>query len=777
MTRLSSATAFRRREFLKAGGALIIGFNASPRARAQQTDAGPGDVARGPAQPDPDQIDTWIAIHGDNTATVFIGHVDLGQGIATSMLQIAAEELDLDMGQMKTVRLETGKGPNTGNTGASSGISRGGPRIRLAAAEARQALLRMASTRLGAPVDRLTVTRGVVSVAGNAAKSVTYGQLIGDRRFEVPYTGKAPIKDYRTHKIVGTNVPRMDIPDKARGNYVYMQHVRLPGMLHGRLVRPRGQGSYADGARVMNVDASSIRDIPGARVIRRGDFVGVVAQKEWDAVRAARQLKVTWDLPAALPATPAELFERMRAAKTIDRVVLDRGDVAGALAGAAHVASGRYDSPYQAHAPFAPSCAVADVKPGSALVMCSSQGVYNARGPIANVLQLPIEKVTVQYYQGAGSFGHSCFNDAGQAAAVLSQETGAPVRVQFMRWDEHGWDFYQPAHSADVKIAMDASGKLVAYEYHGWHHTWSQTETTAQLAAGHPATEGDGPRAQALTHFNVGDMYAIPNWRIVNHRVPGLKGYLKGGNLRSPLDVAISFGAEQVIDELAYAANMDPYLFRRQNINGERWLSVLDAVAKAANWKPRKAAGNLSNARIVTGRGIGLGTHLSSYGAAVAEIEVDRQTGVIVAKRMYGALEAGQAVNPGIIESQITGMMVQAASRVLKEEVKFSATNVTSVDWVSYPMLRFAESPEVTAVVVKRQDQPSTGAGEEALASGAAAIANAFFDATGVRLRDHPMTPERVLAALNSNRAQRNAAAVFAENNEAAAASCALKKA
>jgi CO/xanthine dehydrogenase Mo-binding subunit len=384
-----------------------------------------------------------------------------------------------------------------------------------------------------------------------------------------------------------------------------MQHVRVPGMLHGRVVRPRGQGSYADGARVMNVDAASIRDVPGARVIRRGDFVGVVAAKEWDAVRAARQLRVTWDLPTALPATPAELFEKMRSARTIDRLVLDRGDVSAAFARAAHVASGRFDSPYQAHAPFAPSCAIADVKADSAVVMCSSQGVYGARAPIAAVLKMPQEKVTVQYYQGAGSFGHACFNDAAQAAAVMSQETGVPVRVQFMRWDEHGWDFYQPAHSADVKIAIDANGKLLAYEYHGWHHTWSQTETTAQLAAGHAAAEGDGPRAQALTPFNTGDMYAIPNWRIVNHRVPGLKGYLKGGNLRSPLDVAISFGAEQVMDDLAHTAGMDPYQFRRQNIGDDRWLAVLDAVAKAANWTPRKAAANLSSARVVTGRGIG----------------------------------------------------------------------------------------------------------------------------------------------------------------------------
>jgi nicotinate dehydrogenase subunit B len=748
MTPASTGTALPRRDFLKAGGALLIGFTVSPKARAQQPELLPGELAAGPAQPDPGRLDTWIAVHADNTATVFFGYVDMGQGITTSILQIAAEELDLGLDQVKTVRLETGGGPNQGNTGASSGINRGGPRIRLASAEARQALLRMASARLGAPVDRLTVERGVVSVAGNPAQSVTYGHLIGDRRFDVAYTGNAPVKDYRTHKLVGSSVPRIDMPDKAAGSFVFMQHVRVPGMLHGRIVRPRGQGSYADGARVVDIDASSIRGIPDARVIRRGDFVGVVAPQEWNAVRAAAQLRVTWDLPAALPATPAELFERMRAAKTIDRKVLDRGDVTAAFSRASHIASERFDSPYQAHAPFAPSCAIADVKADSALVMCSSQGVYGARPAIAALLGMPQEKVAIQFYQGAGSFGHACFNDAAQAAAVMSQEAGAPVRVQFMRWDEHGWDFYQPPHTADVKVAMDSNGKILAYEYHGWHHTWSFTETTAQLAAGQPVAEGDGPRAQALTPFNVGDMYAIPNWRIVNHRVPGMKGYLKGGNLRSPLDVAISFGAEQVIDDLAYAANLDPYLFRRQNIGDERWLAVLDAAAKAANWTPRKAAANLSSARVVTGRGIGLGTHLSSYGAAVAEIEVDKQTGVIVAKRMYGALEAGQAVNPGIIESQISGMMVQAASRVLKEEVKFSTTNVSSVDWVSYPMLRFGEAPEVTAIVVKRQDQRSTGAGEEALASGAAAIANAFFDATGVRLREHPMTPARVLAAL-----------------------------
>jgi nicotinate dehydrogenase subunit B len=746
MTGMSSS-GFPRRQFLKAGGALVIGFTIAPPSLAQN----PGQVTGAPggdAQPDPDQLDTWIAIHADNSATVFIGHHELGQGISTTLLQIAAEELDLEMAQVKSAPLETGRTPNQGLTAASAGIARGGVRIRLAAADARQALVQMASTRLGVPVDRLTVTGGVVSVVGNPTQSVTYGQLLGDRRFEVPFTGRAPIKNYRTHRIVGTSVPRRDLPAKASGKYTYLQHLRVPGMLHGRVVRPRGQGSYFHGARVVSLDADSIRDIPGARVIRRGDFVGVVAPDEWAAVRAAQRLRVTWDMPAVLPPTPEAMHERMRAAQTIDRTVLDRGDCVAAFGRAAHVASGRYDSPYQMHGPFAPNCALADVKADSALVVTSRQSIYLARERVATVIGLPLAQVTVRFYESSPSFGRGCQEDVAQAAAVMSQEAGAPVRLQLMRWDEHGWDHYQQAHTADVKIACDAAGKIIAYEYHGWQHTFTASDTTEMLTGVRQPGEGDGVRAQAPTPFNVGDQYAIPNWRIVNHRVPGMRGYFKAAPLRSPLDIALSFSGEQVMDELAYIANLDPYLFRRQNINGERWLGVLEAVARASNWMPRRAASERSTGRICRGRGVALGTHLSSYGAAVAEIEVDTQTGLVVAKRMYGAIDPGQVINPGIVEHQIESQMCHAASRMLKEEVTFSTTNVTSLDWQSYPVLRFGEAPEVTAVVVKRQDVPSSGAGEEALAAGAAAIANAFFDATGVRMHAHPLTPARVLAAL-----------------------------
>ncbi len=728
-----------RRDFLKAGGALVIGFPLRNVLLAQEPARG---TVAGP--PDPKQVDTWLAIHADNTTTVYIGFAELGQGNSTALLQVAAEELDLDMSQLKTVRLDTNVTPNQGGTYSSASIQRGGPQVRTAAAEARQALLQLASKKLEAPVDRLTVVKGVVS-AGN--KSVSYGELVGDRPFHLAFTGTAPVKKPADYKIVATAVPRNDLPDKVSGRYVYMQHVRVPGMLHGRVVRPRGQGAYGAGAKVMSLDESSIRNIGGARVLRKGDFVGVVAENEWDAVRAARQLKITWDSSPSLSGSDA-MYDAMRAAKTDDRTVLERGNAADAIGAAPHKVAYNCRAPYQAHAPFGPNCALAEVKPDSALVMCSTQDVYGTRGTLARVLGLAVPKIRVQYYEGSGTYGHSCYDDAAQAAALLSQLAGKPVRLQFMRWDEHGWDNYGPSHVGEVRAAASADGKLVGYEYEGWQHHWSNVETSEQLALGKPAEEWQPNPAMQVNPRCCGGMYDIPNVRLVNHHVPGM-GFLKGAWLRSPLDLSFSFTSEQAIDQLAFLLKLDPYEFRQRNIKDARWLGVLDAAAKAAQWTPRQAASNVQRAGIVTGRGIGMGTHLASYGAAVADIEVNRETGKVVAKHLYGAVDAGLVVNPGNVESQISGQLVQTASRMFHEEVTFSKTNVTSLDWASYPILRFEECPQVTPVVVQRLNEPSSGAGEEVMAACAGAIANAFFDATGVRMAEFPLTPKRVLAALN----------------------------
>ncbi len=335
-------------------------------------------------------------------------------------------------------------------------------------------------------------------------------------------------------------------------------------MLHGRVGRPRGQGSYLHGAKVVSVDDMSIRDIPGARIVRRRDFLGVVAPDEWSAIKAAQQLRVIWDMPAILPSSSEAMHDQMRGARTIDRIVLDRGDCTSAFERAAHVASGRYDSPYQLHGPMSPNLAIADVKADSAEIWTSRQSVYLCRDRVAVVLGLPLSQITVRYLESSPSFGRGTHEDCAQAAAVMSREVGAPVRLQLMRWDEHGWDHYQQAHTADVKVACDASGKIVAYEYHGWQHTFTSSDTTEMLVGVREPGEGDGLRAQAPTPFNVGDQYTLPNWRIVNHRVPGMRGYFKAAPLRSPMDIALSFGGEQTIDHAAYLASVDPYEFRRK---------------------------------------------------------------------------------------------------------------------------------------------------------------------------------------------------------------------
>lgn len=727
-----------RRSLLKAGGALVISFPFVPGASAQTREPQPGPPAA-------DQIDSWIAIHSDNTATVYIGFAELGQGCSTALLQVAAEELDLDMSQIKTVGLDTHVTPNQGGTFSSQAIRRGGPQVQRAAAEARQVLLTLAAEQLQIPVGSLRVQGGIVSGRGDDNVFTTYGELIGDRTFNIAFTGSAPLKDPSTYRFVSKPLPRNDIPLKAKGTYQYMQHQRLPGMLHGRIVRPRGQGAYKDGVQIEAVDESSIAGITGARVLRQGNFLGVVAEREWDAVRAAQQLQVSWNQPASLPGN-AELFTSMEQSPPDDRVAREEGDLA-AISGAAATTEFTGYGPYQAHVPFAPNCALADVKSDSALVLCSTQDVYGTRTKIAALLGLTEQQVRVQYHEGAGTFGHSCWDDAAQAAAVMSQLAGAPVRVQFMRWDEHGWDTYGPAHLGKVKASADANGNLLTYEYEGWQHHWALIDTTEQTAKGTPAAEWPAFPAQQINPLVLGGQYKIPNIKLLNHHVPGVD-YLKGAWLRSPLDLSMTFVSEQAIDDLAFQLGRDPYEFRLQNILDDRWQGVLQGAAQAANWQARPAAQNLSNAETVTGRGIGLGTHLASWGGAVAEVEVNKKTGVIRILHLYGAIDAGLVVNPSNVENQIIGQMMQTASRMLHEEVTFNTTNVTSLDWATYPILRFNDAPKVTPVIVQHLDQAPLGAGEEVMAAAAAAIANAFFDATGKRMNQFPLTPERVLAAL-----------------------------
>jgi len=792
---VDSAPVVDRREFLKISGAVVVGIGVGNIAAGQAQGGLQRGLVSGP--PDPAAIDSYLAVHANNTASIYLGYVDLGQGGPTALCQVAADELDLDFTQVSIVRNDTFMSTN-GFTAASRTAGIGGVETRVAAAEARRVLLGLASERLNAPVQELTVAKGVVSVKIAPQRSVTYGELLGDkpfnRKFEpvrfnqlgeaMPRTGAdiAPLKPSSEYRIVGTRVPRPDMLDKVRGTYEYMQHVRVPGMLHGRVVWPQGQVAGAvSPPKVVGIDESSIKDIPGVRIVRRQNFVGVVAEREWDAVRASRQLKVTWEaFPAVLPGHEG-IHDSFRQATTRDIVVFNSGDANAAFnQPGLRVASATYRGPYEAHGTMAPNCALADIKADSATVMSSSQSLFQIRDTVAQLTGVPADKVRVQYYPGSNTYGLSCYTDVAEAAAIMSKEIGKPVRVQLSRQDEFGWDNYGPAHLADMRGAVDANGKLVAFEYQAWGYDGNGVGTASRLlalgvpqgggrgsAGGAAAGPGGGASGVAQGGNLVGglyqirisqnDMYDVPSRRLIEHRLDG-RGYLKLGPLRAPLDPPYFFAQEGMIDELAHLAKLDPWEFRKRNISNPRWLGVLEAAANAAKWTPRVAASNVSSARVVTGRGIAVGTHhlhpnqgdRVTFAAAVVEVEVNKDKGRVIAKHVYGAMDCGLAINPGIVESQIVGMSVHGTSLALKEELQFSQTNVTSLDWNSYQTLRCGEAPDVTPIVVQRLNEKSTGAGEEVLPAVVGAIGNAFFDATGVRLRQFPLTPRRVLAALKS---------------------------
>jgi nicotinate dehydrogenase subunit B len=748
-----------RRAFLTGGGALVVSFSVAGRARAADSPFASN------GSPDLGLVDSYIAIRADNTAQIKTGRVELGQGTTTGLLLLVAEELDMEIGQLVFVGHDTNVTPNTGGTFGSSSIALAGPVLRSAAATARQALVGLASARLGVAIESLTVSMGVVSGGG---KSVTYGELIGEKLFNVAMAapgvgpGVAPAKPVGSYRLVGlARVPRVDIPAKVLGTYTYVHNVRVPGMLHGRVVRPRGQGAYGAGTAngILAIDERSIAHLPGARVVRRGGFLGVVAPREYDAIQAAAQLKVTYADPPAISGS-GDLWQSMRAfdaaGRAPARLQLDTGDVDAAIASAAHAVSASYSFHYQGHVPIGPTCAVADVTPNGAVVLANTQDAYRMRTALQQVLGLPLNQIRVQYWEGASAFGNGPSRfDTGPAAAVMSQLAGAPVRLQLMRWDEHGWDNYSPAVLVDMRGAVDAQGKLTAIEYTGFaipEMTMAYGPTAQQVGLPFPRV----PIGAASTANN-GTQYDLPNRRVIGKSLPLVDTYFKTSALRGPLCPQTCFASEQLVDELAHAAGIDPFEFRLRNVSTAQandgtgqWRDALVAVARLANWRPRVAASRLSDAEVVSGRGIALGGFVGSQAAVVAEIEVNKRTGKILAKHMYTAQVAGLTVYLDGIENQLEGNLIMGTSRALHEEVAFNTRRATSIDWVTYPILRFKDSPKVSRTIVQRADLAPTGSGEPPQAAIPAAIANAFFDATGVRIRTAPLTPGRVRAVLKA---------------------------
>jgi CO/xanthine dehydrogenase Mo-binding subunit len=784
MTGLLQEKEFSRKSFLKGGGALIVGFSLAGAGLAGNASASGGDLSPYGSNPiDHNQIDSWIVINADNTASVKSGAIFQGTGSPNGILMIAADELDMDFDQMSFVTADTSVTPETGKKAASNTINGGaGLSTRAVAASARQVLLGLASTQLGVPAAQLSVSKGVVSGGG---KSVTYGDLLGGKLFNVTLPasyklqdsgnfpsfnggllpGQAPAKSASQYKVVGTSPPRIDIPAIVAGTATYIHNVRVPGMLHGRVVLPRGQSVLGFGAPIVSIDEGSIKHLPNVRIVRKGDFLGVVAPKEYDAIQAAAQLKVKWaDPPAALPGGGDELAQ-MRALDAAGKTVVsnvdlghaasNNGDVDSALAGAAHTVSGEYGWPTNVHGPIGPNCAVADVTPQGARVFAGTQGVYEAQGSVAEALGLPLSKVRVTAFPISGAYGAARHNEAAQAAALLSQLAGAPVRMQFMRWDEHGWDNYGPGTVMDVRAGIDGKGNIVAIDYshiYPQYLTDTDSHTPMELA-------GIAPLSSSVSgNWWPGSMYNAPNNRYTLKSIPLVGNWVKSSWMRAGASPHATFALEQVVDDLARTVQMDPVAFRLQNVTQrasdqpEVLLAVMSAVTQAAGWQPKVSGSSLSDANIVTGRGVAWSNAdgRRGAGAAIADVTVNKKTGKITVNHVYQAYNAGLMIYPGDVANQQIGGITQVLSRLLVEQLRYTKTKVASLDWVSYPILRFKDAPKVTPIVVQLSNLPPSGVGEPVTAVAPAAVANAFFDATGVRIRQAPMTPANVRATLKA---------------------------
>ncbi len=748
---------FSRSSFLKGGGALVVGFSLAGAGLAGKASGAAAPTSAG-YLPDATQVDSYLTITADNKVIFKTSQIEIGNGVTTGLMMLVAEELDVPVSSVRHGAWDSWQVVNTGSTGGSTGLqSSAGPPLRAASATAKQALLALASTKLGVPVASLSVKDGVVSGGG---KTASYGELIGDRLFNTKLVaptlnpGVAPSKPVSQYTVVGTRVPRVDLPDKISGKYTYVHNVRIPGMIHGRVVRPRGQGPFGTGAAIVSVDESSIKNIPSARVIRQLDFLAVVADREYDAIQAAAQLKVTWKESPML-STSGNLFSKMRAddsagnAKAAFR--MNTGNVDTALKTAAKSVSATYMYHYGSRAVIGPSCAVADVRGDSATIYSSSQNLLGIVTAISGMLNIPAKNVRSYYYEGASSFGSGqSASESAKAAALTSKLAGQPVRMQFMRWDETGWDYFQAAQITDARAGVDASGKLVAYDFTLMSQPYSTSiDVTTELTGGAYPTSMTGAR---IDDPSVGDAYISPNKRYTGKTLDVYKGYFRGASMRSGGEGQLAaFASEQLMDELAYAAGIDPVAFRVANMTDDAWISATKAAAALANWQPGVAAQNLSKDNIVTGRGFGNGTHgTAAISAAVVDIEVNKKTGKITVKHIYNAIDAGLAFNPEGIENQMVGGSIMGVSRALNEAVSFNKQRVTSLDWVTYPILRFKDAPTITNVVVQRLDKLPTGAGEPPICPIPAAIANAFFDATGVRIRTGPMTPARVRDTLKA---------------------------
>ncbi|HEV7967176.1 MAG TPA: molybdopterin cofactor-binding domain-containing protein [Candidatus Acidoferrales bacterium] len=747
-----------RRDLLKGTGVLIVGFSffgTAARVLAQ----GEGLSVDGM---DPTVLDSWMAISKDGTVTVFTGKVELGTGVVTALAQIVAEELDVSFNKVYMDSGDTDKAVDQGVTAAARTVERGGVQLRQASAAARQELLKLASAHLDSPVDSLTVTDGVVSVVGNPSKKIAYGDLLGGKRFNIKIVAagvgwdmkvapEVPAKNPKDYKIVGKSIPRVDLPEKFTGEFVYSQDASVPGMLHGRVVRPATSLSAP-----ASIDESSIKNIPGVvKIVREGTFVGIVAETEWAAIQAAQALKVTWSEPTLkMMSGPSEVFDYLKNTKSFkDNVVTNRGDLDAALSQAQKKYEATYYFPFQLHGMMGPPCALADVQGDKATIWTGTQGPFRTRDSIARMLNIPPKNVHLLYREGSGSYGRLESDDVAEDAALMSRAVAKPVRVQWMRADEHAWDPKGPAQLTTIRAGVDAQGKVIAWDFMDRSLPWSESDANPLLASSQIGIKPTG--AGFLNGAGGGgQIYTFENQKVLAADIPWVQQGqwpLRTSNLRAPGDLARVFASESTIDEIAADQHVDPVQFRLRYLTSDKRISeILVATAKQAGWTDRPAPALASNGDKAVGRGVAVANRANTMTAAVAEIEVDRKTGDVTVKKITLGHDCGLIVNPDGLKNQIEGNVLQAVSRALLEEVKFDSAGQKNLDWDSYPVIRFQQIPDVEIVLTNRPEMQPLGGGEPSIVPVTAAIANAIFDATGARMRQVPFTPERVLSALKA---------------------------
>ncbi len=765
-----SKTDFSRRDFLKASGALVVSFSAAAMMPPFCAAQGPFDTHS--SHIDPAKLDSWLAVASDGTATAYTGKCDFGQGMYTVQTQLVAEELCIPINKVRLIQCDTAVTPDQGTTSGSQSTPTNFNTANLAraAATAREALVGMAALKLSVPADQLTVEDGVIHA--RSGSHVTYNELIGGKRFEIALSSTAKRRSPREWKVLGKPVPSLDRVALMTGTFEFVHNVHVPGMLHGRVVRPPEIG-----ATVVHVDEQSVEQISGhIKVVVRNNFIGLVAEKQWQAAQAARNLKVTWKPGPELPAQQ-DFYEYMRKETSRDVMLVNSKDVDEQLKAATQRLRATYSHPYQAHGSIGSSCAVADVQENHATVWSATQSVYPTQHGISALTGLPLDSVRVVFVRGAGCYGINAADTVAYDAALLSQAVRRPVRVQLTRQDEFISENYGSACVIEQQVGIDASEAIIAWDCEVWSATMGgrpgydkpgnvitgmlvgfEPETVTPRVAAEPSGElRNGNNAvpsyvAGCVSGKCGGAGSIRSERVLTHAV---KSPFFTGPLRSPLRLQNTFAHECFMDEISAHVKADPVAYRLQHLSEPRIIDVVKAAAKAANWDTRPSPKrDKAHTGTVIGRGIACVAYEGNngYAALVAEVEVNQTTGAVRPKRFFIAHDCGPISNPDGLRNQIEGGILQGMSRALGEEITWDNRKVTSTDWETYNTLSLGiELPIIDIVFIERPAAQATGAGETAITLVAAAVGNAIFDATGGRIRQVPFTSERVKRALRAN--------------------------